>query len=325
MFTPIHSAIGAYVLHQGSFGLLRHNGRILGVSGLLRDLLGNGLPVIAGMVSSVVPIYLLLPGLIPTYPALELAWRPVLSTMAIAAMVGWGTKNGKGCTSGHMLCGTMRLSARSLIAVAVFFTTAAITANVAGTIPPVGPDEAPAYMPVYPSVANLAAMVSIAMASKVINEYIVPEVMAKSKRNYEKIYSFIAGLQMGLGLWIAGMADATKVHRFFSFSDLRNFDPSLGLIMLFGVGPNILSYYKLMKTHGNEEGKMPPTFTSRFAIPTAGVKDIDWRFVVGSFVFGVAWGLRGVCPGNAVTQSVVTPIWGALWAAGFYAGSFLLP
>lgn len=110
------------------------------------------------------------------------------------------------------------------------------------------------------------------------------------------------------------MADPTKVLRFFSWTDLSNFDPSLALVMLFGVGPNMLSYLSL------KEGS--PTLAPKFKLPTATVGDIDWRFVAGSIAFGVGWGLTGACPGPGLLRSVMQPKWGLSWMLGFLTGNF---
>jgi hypothetical protein len=67
---------------------------------------------------------LLLPGELLSAPRIEASW-----TMVIAAglLVGFGTRWGAGCTSGHGICGLSRLSARSLIATMSFMMTGFIT------------------------------------------------------------------------------------------------------------------------------------------------------------------------------------------------------
>jgi uncharacterized membrane protein YedE/YeeE len=50
------------------------------------------------------------------------------------AMVGFGTRLGNGCTSGHGLCGMSRLSKRSIIATMAFFAVGVATATIVGTI-----------------------------------------------------------------------------------------------------------------------------------------------------------------------------------------------
>lgn len=96
MFTPIHTSLGALLLFQGSTGLLYHNGAILGISGLasgsiLRPSRDN-VPVIVGLLSSVIPVYLLVPSLIPNYPPAPHSLASVAATFGIGILLGWGTK-----------------------------------------------------------------------------------------------------------------------------------------------------------------------------------------------------------------------------------------
>ena len=63
--------------------------------------------------------------------SLRTALLPSLPVVA-GLLVGFGTRMGSGCTSGHGVCGLSRLSIRSLIAVATFMTTGALAASLAG-------------------------------------------------------------------------------------------------------------------------------------------------------------------------------------------------
>jgi uncharacterized membrane protein YedE/YeeE len=58
--------------------------------------------------------------------------RSPLLVVVAGLLVGFGTRLGSGCTSGHGVCGISRLSTRSMIAVATFMTTGALTAWIAG-------------------------------------------------------------------------------------------------------------------------------------------------------------------------------------------------
>ena len=58
--------------------------------------------------------------------------RPSATVIIAGILVGFGTRMGSGCTSGHGVCGLSRRSPRSLVAVAVFMTTGAIAAVLAG-------------------------------------------------------------------------------------------------------------------------------------------------------------------------------------------------
>ncbi|GFF65616.1 UPF0394 membrane protein PD_1892 [Aspergillus lentulus] len=332
MFTPVHTSLGALLLFQSSSGLLLHNGAVFGVSSLLSGCVFNptcdNVPIIVGLVSSVAPIYLFAPSLIPTYPPAPNSWASVASTFGIGLLLGWGTKNGRGCTSGHMLCGLSRLSPRSLIATAIFFTTALLTANFVNggqTIPPC-PSGIPCYTPVYPSIEELAFMVTATALTLVTNFVVVPRVLDRSKKS-TTIFSYLAGLQFGLGLFISGMADPAKVLRFFAvLTDPSRWDPSLALIILFGIGPSLATYLSVKP--GQKKGEEPegeestkPTLADNWRLPTLTVADIDWRFVTGAAAFGLAWGLQGVCPGPAILRTVLQPTWGLVAMTGYMLGN----
>ncbi|KAJ5201893.1 uncharacterized protein N7498_006556 [Penicillium cinerascens] len=330
MFTPIHTSLGALLLFEGSSGLLFHNGAVFGISSLVSGSVfspsRDNVPIVAGLVSSVLPVYLLVPSLLPNYPAPPNSLVSAVMTMGVGFLLGWGTKNGRGCTSGHMLCGLSRLSARSLIATAVFFTTALTTANFANggsNIPSCG--SVPCYTPMYPSTAELVFMTGAVLLSSITNFIVVPKVLQRSEES-QTIFSYLAGLEFGLGLLISGMADPAKVLRFFAFlTDPSRFDPSLALVMIFGIGPSLMAY--LMQAPGQavdkEKTGTKPTLAERWGLPTATVADIDWRFVAGAVAFGVAWGLRGVCPGPAVLRSVLQPTWGLTTMSGYILGNLV--
>lgn len=96
MFTPIHTTLGALLLFQGSFGLLIHNGAVFGISSLLSGCALNpsrdNVPIIAGLLSSLAPVYIFAPSLIPKYPASSLTWNSAAATMGVGFLLGWGTK-----------------------------------------------------------------------------------------------------------------------------------------------------------------------------------------------------------------------------------------
>ncbi|PWY86000.1 hypothetical protein BO70DRAFT_360815 [Aspergillus heteromorphus CBS 117.55] len=265
-----------------------------------------------------------MPSLIPSYPPAPSSWISLVSTLGTGFMLGWGTKNGRGCTSGHMLCGVSRLSPRSFIATAIFFTTALLTANFASNIPPCA-DGVPCYQPVYPATGDLRFMVATMVLSFVTNCLVVPRALDRSERS-RTIFAYLAGVEFGLGLLFSGMADPVKVLRFFAFlTDPSRFDPSLALVLFFGIGPSVVSY--VTKNPGQKTNKdveqSKPTLADQWKLPTATVADIDWRFVTGAVTFGLAWGLRGVCPGPAILRTVLQPAWGLAHMAGFMLGNWV--
>ena len=96
MFTPVHTSLGALLLYQGSSGLLYHNGAVFGISSLLSGCAFNpnrdNLPIIAGLLSGLVPVYLFAPSLIPSYAAPPDSWASAVATLGVGFLLGWGTK-----------------------------------------------------------------------------------------------------------------------------------------------------------------------------------------------------------------------------------------
>lgn len=106
--------------------LLAFNGRIAGISGIVNGAIqGNEVWRWLFLAS------MLLGGLLYEYGlAAQPTPKPVLAPVAMILggfLVGFGTRLGNGCTSGHGVCGLGRLSLRSLIAVLTFLATAMVT------------------------------------------------------------------------------------------------------------------------------------------------------------------------------------------------------
>jgi uncharacterized membrane protein YedE/YeeE len=112
------------------------------------------------------------------------------------------------------------------------------------------------------------------------------------------------------------MAHPAKVAAFLSFPNLQHWDPSLALVILFGVLPNLIE--NQVKGFNS-----PPSFAGKFSLPTKTLQDVDTRFVMGAAAFGIGWGLTGTCPGPAVLRAFSQPVWGAMWIGGFWLGGKL--
>jgi uncharacterized membrane protein YedE/YeeE len=118
-FTPLSALAGGLLIGAASVWLLAANGRIAGVSGILHGIFAQPpgerpwrMAFIAGLIAAGVLWRLFSP-----LPAPGSGWI----AMALAgALVGFGTRVGGGCTSGHGVCGLGRFSLRSLVAVIVF-------------------------------------------------------------------------------------------------------------------------------------------------------------------------------------------------------------
>jgi hypothetical protein len=179
--------------------------------------------------------------------------------------------------------------------------------------------DVPCYMPTYPSRETTIALATLA-AVTILASRIIPRLIAQTPMEEEKCdpkspardaTQFFSGLEFGLGLHITGMASPAKVRSFLSFPELQVWDPSMLLVIFFGVLPNLIEN----QTKGFRD---PPCFNKKFELPKKTLKDTDWKFVLGAAVFGVGWGLSGTCPGPAILRAVAQPAWGMLWMGGFW-------
>ena len=128
-FDPVSALLGGALIGIASVLLMALNGRIAGVSGILGGTLaaarGDKLwraAFIAGLVSAPIVVGLFAEQLFePTMPT---SW---LLIVVSGLLVGFGSRLGGGCTSGHGVCGIARLSKRSIAATAIFMASAAMT------------------------------------------------------------------------------------------------------------------------------------------------------------------------------------------------------
>ncbi len=123
-FTPVSAAIGGALIGLASTLLMLLAGRIAGMSGILGETLTGGdnqwrLAFIAGVLLA--PMLGGLVGHPLATPAMPDSWA--VSVVA-GLLVGFGSRLGGGCTSGHGVCGIARLSRRSLTATVIFMITA---------------------------------------------------------------------------------------------------------------------------------------------------------------------------------------------------------
>ncbi len=127
-FTPISAAIGGALIGLAAVLLMRLNGRIAGITGIVAGLLepqGNDrawrAAFIVGLLAA--PLSAALIGYAVPIPRLPSNFAVIA---AAGLLVGFGTRLGNGCTSGHGICGIARLSPRSIIATGVFMAAAMI-------------------------------------------------------------------------------------------------------------------------------------------------------------------------------------------------------
>ncbi|WP_300650593.1 YeeE/YedE family protein [Pseudomonas sp.] len=104
-----------------------------------------------------------------------------------------------------------------------------------------------------------------------------------------KLSALLAGLLFGVGLLLAGMANPTKV---LGFLDLAGaWDPSLALVM---VGAIAVAAGPLAWARRRSQSLLG----MQMQLPAK--RELDRRLIAGSLVFGIGWGIAGICPGPAL-------------------------
>ena len=132
-FTPQSAFLGGIIIGLAVILFFVGNGRLAGVSGIVNEALvsrknkTDNLLFIVGLIIG--PIFYVF------FTKIDITFLITSSLPTIIAagfLVGIGTKIGRGCTSGHGICGISFLSARSIIATIIFMTTAIITVKLIG-------------------------------------------------------------------------------------------------------------------------------------------------------------------------------------------------
>ena len=137
-----------------------------------------------------------------------------------------------------------------------------------------------------------------------------------------KLSAYVAGLIFGQGLIVSGMANPAKV---IAFLDLAGaWDPSLALVMAGAIGVALLAFAIAKRRRQSFLGQA-------ILLPTA--RGIDRRLIIGSVLFGIGWGIAGICPGPALVllgAGQAKGVWfvlamlagmGIFWFLGKQAGS----
>lgn len=125
------------------------------------------------------------------------------------------------------------------------------------------------------------------------------------------VVPLVVGVLFAVGLGVAGM---TLPERVLAFLELR--DPGLLLTMGGAAAVTLLGFPLALR-------RDRPVHAPRFVLPTR--SDIDRPLVVGAALFGVGWGLAGLCPGPALTDLVTLDPGLLLFCAAMLAGLALAP
>jgi hypothetical protein len=128
-FTPLSALIGGILIGLSATLLLWTTGRIAGISGIVGGLLrptAAELPWRVAFIVGLIAAPLLYRAVGGTTPVIAVTPSLALAILG-GLLVGYGTRLGGGCTSGHGVCGLARLSPRSLVATIAFLLVALVT------------------------------------------------------------------------------------------------------------------------------------------------------------------------------------------------------
>lgn len=125
-------------------------------------------------------------------------------------------------------------------------------------------------------------------------------------------FTLVAGALFGAGLAVSGMADPQRVR---GFLDLFGaWDPTLAFVMGGALIPMAIAW-RIQK-------RMPtPMAAERFTLPTA--RDLDPRLIGGAALFGIGWGVAGLCPGPAIADLAIAPVPAAIFVLAMLGGMIL--
>lgn len=124
------------------------------------------------------------------------------------------------------------------------------------------------------------------------------------------------GALFGAGLAVGGMLNPAKVAGFLDLFGV--WDPSLAFVMGGGVVANFVGMRLVMRRSG-------PVFSDMFRLPDTTA--IDRNLLGGAALFGIGWGLGGLCPGPAISAMALVPgdvaLFVVMMLAGLAAGRML--
>ncbi|MBT0669999.1 YeeE/YedE family protein [Novosphingobium profundi] len=123
------------------------------------------------------------------------------------------------------------------------------------------------------------------------------------------VIGLLSGLLFGAGLALSGMMDPARVRGFLDVAG--DWDPTLAFVMGGAVVVMALAWTVQRAMHR-------PLACEEFSLP--GTRLIDARLIGGAALFGVGWGLGGLCPGPAIASLAFHPAQAGVFVAAMLTG-----
>ncbi|MBV0912303.1 DUF6691 family protein [Anianabacter salinae] len=127
------------------------------------------------------------------------------------------------------------------------------------------------------------------------------------------IFALLSGGLFGAGLTVSGMVDTAKVQGWLDV--FGTWDPTLAFVMGGAILPMAIAWYIA-------RGRQPALGGS---FPAPSDPRLGRNLIVGSTLFGMGWGLAGLCPGPAVASLSYGGVGGLVFMAAMLAGMWAAP
>lgn len=124
----------------------------------------------------------------------------------------------------------------------------------------------------------------------------------------------VSGIFFGLGLLLSGMTNPKKVIGFLDITD--NWDPSLAFVMGGAILVGVLGF-KLIKRRQYSLFKQSIDFSNK--------TKPSLKVVVGSIIFGIGWGISGICPGPGIVNLGTGSLSALVFVLGLSIGAAIYP
>ena len=215
--------------------------------------------------------------------------------------VGMGTRLGNGCTSGHGICGCARLSPRSITAVILFMSMGICSATVAYLNQWGMTNEQDDWDKKDDTAAHVVVTVSVILLALVTGMY-------RGHYAFKVMASvFSCGALFGIGLVFSGMTIQARIMNFLIIDENR-WDGTLMFVMGSAIPVTYLCFKYILEKHPSpifasleDQSEVCPI--EDFEIPTN--TQVDYELVLGSYLFGLGWGICGLCPGPGIALAAV--------------------
>ena len=122
-----------------------------------------------------------------------------------------------------------------------------------------------------------------------------------------------AGILFGAGLTLGGMTDPARVRGFLDI--FGDWDPTLAFVM--GGAVTVMAVAWMVQPKLSR-----PLFADAFALPSR--RDLTPALIGGSALFGIGWGVAGLCPGPGIAALVIEPVSAAIFVVAMLAGMLLV-